>query len=408
MAPSSPNDATTPGFVSVQDYLNLSSVRGNYCSISARVLFLWDYCVTLEDEIRYVWGCRMTAAMLLFMINRYVNLAITVMEIMDQAPFQTLQDLVRGSWNEQLRTVCSSLADIAGPCPLHCCSGSDNIPVFASLRIYAIWDCSWRLALSVLVLALISPVITIVSAFAGTQFQHMSDVLQFVYSNQIVELAPPPSVGCALYIKNSYSQYERLRFNNRGGGSLRQIAEQYSRLGSSSVELANQASTVAFYGLALFLTMVKALQLSRRATQRKVEAGLIHFLLRDGTLYFMMFVCINLTQLLITAEIAEINVDYLGFYVAPMTSILISRFLLNLRKAARQREATHHTSVYLTSYLWSAGVASDKTDMGGPIGNRPRYTRGDSSDHELDGDIELFGREEALSSLTASPRGNED
>lgn len=55
------------------------------------MLFLWDYLVTLEDEIEYVWGRRVTVATVLFMFNRYVNLLITMLEIMEQASFQTAQ-----------------------------------------------------------------------------------------------------------------------------------------------------------------------------------------------------------------------------------------------------------------------------------------------------------------------------
>ena len=55
------------------------------------VLFLWDYTVTLGDEIYYVWEKPFTAATFLFLLNRYVNLLITILEIMEQAPFQTKQ-----------------------------------------------------------------------------------------------------------------------------------------------------------------------------------------------------------------------------------------------------------------------------------------------------------------------------
>ena len=53
------------------------------------VLFLYDYLMTLEDEIRYVWSRKFTAASVLFMINRYVNLMITVLEFFEQSPIQT-------------------------------------------------------------------------------------------------------------------------------------------------------------------------------------------------------------------------------------------------------------------------------------------------------------------------------
>ncbi|GJE86744.1 hypothetical protein PsYK624_028250 [Phanerochaete sordida] len=66
-------------------------LRENYCTVAARVLFLWDFCVTLDGEIRWVWGQKTTPATVLFVMNRYVNLLITILELWDQTPFQTTQ-----------------------------------------------------------------------------------------------------------------------------------------------------------------------------------------------------------------------------------------------------------------------------------------------------------------------------
>lgn len=43
----------------------------------------------MGDEARFVWGQSLSAATVLFMLNRYVNLLITVLELIEQASFQT-------------------------------------------------------------------------------------------------------------------------------------------------------------------------------------------------------------------------------------------------------------------------------------------------------------------------------
>lgn len=54
-------------------------------------MFLWDYLVTLDMEVHYVWGQKLSAASALFILNRYTNLLITILELIEQAPFETPQ-----------------------------------------------------------------------------------------------------------------------------------------------------------------------------------------------------------------------------------------------------------------------------------------------------------------------------
>lgn len=54
------------------------------------VLFLWDYFITFGDEIRYVWQEEHSTATWIFVANRYVNLTIALLEILEQTHQQTL------------------------------------------------------------------------------------------------------------------------------------------------------------------------------------------------------------------------------------------------------------------------------------------------------------------------------
>ena len=55
------------------------------------VLYLWDFGLTFGDEVQYVWGRKATLATVLFMLNRYLNLMITIFELLEQAPFQSIK-----------------------------------------------------------------------------------------------------------------------------------------------------------------------------------------------------------------------------------------------------------------------------------------------------------------------------
>ncbi|KAI0777519.1 hypothetical protein BD413DRAFT_181425 [Trametes elegans] len=86
------DDADTAYLIQIYE----SFVQGEYFSISARALFLWDYFVTLDREVEYIWKKRLSAASILFILNRYVNLGVSILEVIEQAPFQTSQAPARG------------------------------------------------------------------------------------------------------------------------------------------------------------------------------------------------------------------------------------------------------------------------------------------------------------------------
>ncbi|GJE86753.1 hypothetical protein PsYK624_028340 [Phanerochaete sordida] len=168
----SPLDDTSAAPLSAtESYANF--VRNNYFSVSARVLFLWDYCLTIDREVQYIWNSKASPASALFLINRYANLLITIMELLEQGSFQTAKQL----WTVHP----NSGVDAAGRVINR---------AFATLRIYAIWDCDWRPALPVGMLGLASFALNIL-----------------IYANQTTEKAPAPSTGCAAEIRIPYYRY---------------------------------------------------------------------------------------------------------------------------------------------------------------------------------------------------------
>ncbi|KAF5376270.1 hypothetical protein D9615_008555 [Tricholomella constricta] len=47
-----------------------------YASVSALTLYVYDYALTLKDEVEYIWKARLTPIKVLFLINRYFAAAL--------------------------------------------------------------------------------------------------------------------------------------------------------------------------------------------------------------------------------------------------------------------------------------------------------------------------------------------
>ncbi|OSD07814.1 hypothetical protein PYCCODRAFT_1430008, partial [Trametes coccinea BRFM310] len=256
-------------------------VQGNYYSVAARALFIWDYLATLDREIEYVWGQRLSAASILFVVNRYVNLLITVLELVEQAPFQTPK-----SCPPVVRILQSLLI-----------FSTFIVAAFATLRVYAVWSRNWRPALPVFLLALMTPVANLYMDITGTPIP-----------------APRPSVGCAIQTNIAPNVY-------------------------SQIVIAERTTTTAYDALVLIFTFIKTSQARRAAMSLSRRPSLVALILRDGTMYFLLLVVMNIAQIVVAAEFPGNN--FVAFFISPLTSILISRFLLNLREVAQEPEQTY-------------------------------------------------------------------
>ncbi|KAJ3546340.1 hypothetical protein NM688_g5524 [Phlebia brevispora] len=165
------------------------------------------------------------------------------------------------------------------------------VATFAALRVYAIWNRNWQLALPVLLLGLVSPALNIVLDVAEAPV-----------------LAPPPSSGCGISLSISESLYSTRKH------LLHQCLRSTHHTSWLPVIICNRATTSAYDGIVLVLTLART----------------YHLLMSDGTMYFALLLVINIAQIIITSRVSGSN--YLSYFVSPFTSMLISRFLLDLRK----------------------------------------------------------------------------
>jgi len=265
----------------------------NSFGIAAKALFVWDYVITLDREVRYVWGRKPTIATVLFMVNRYVNLSACIFQLFSQATFQHPR-----SCNVVVRFVEAQIIISALVFAL-----------FFSMRIYATWGRDWRPALPILLLALVPPAANL-----------------YIYCKSIPVLAPPPSSGCATASPIPADVYQTL-------------------------VLLNRACTTAYDFLVVVFTFIKTLGSKKAARRLKDQTPLTILLLRDGTLHFMLMLILNVGQI-IWASLSQSN-NALSYFMTPVTSILVSRFLLSLRRLndVEEREAT---SVFLNTSIFEA------------------------------------------------------
>ncbi|GJE88865.1 hypothetical protein PsYK624_049520 [Phanerochaete sordida] len=82
--------------------------------------------------------------------------------------------------------------------------------------------------------------------------------------------------------------------------------------------------------LVLVLTWVKTFSQWRESRRLGLSKSITESLIRDGTIYFLLLLGVNLAQIL-TYNLTFAPVNLL---IAVMPSLLVSRFLLNLRQVA--------------------------------------------------------------------------
>ncbi|KZT08754.1 uncharacterized protein LAESUDRAFT_723684 [Laetiporus sulphureus 93-53] len=68
----------------------------------------------------------------------------------------------------------------------------------------------------------------------------------------------------------------------------------------------------------------------------RFKGSIATVLMRDGTLYFMALLLLNILQIVIKIryENSQNTADYVVLFLPPISSILISRFILNLRQVS--------------------------------------------------------------------------
>ncbi|RPD56902.1 hypothetical protein L226DRAFT_615314 [Lentinus tigrinus ALCF2SS1-7] len=250
-----------------------------YCGLAASVLFIYDSLVILDREVACFWTSRRIGPSLLFFANKWISMTVYVMTLLEFATFPSDQS-------------CASFQRVGVAMQiLQLVPGA----VFSAMRAYVLCR-SKLLGLLTLVLSL-SPVGAHLARYgynlAGENFQPF---------------------GC----------FER---DNVAAESL-----------GLRVILVSRVPLIVADILLIFITWTKVgSRDTLRGIRESKRLSLSDILLRDGTLYFVVLLILNVLHLAFSLSAVAGNgqESFLTAFTTPITAILISRFLLDLREANR-------------------------------------------------------------------------
>ncbi|PCH34968.1 hypothetical protein WOLCODRAFT_155612 [Wolfiporia cocos MD-104 SS10] len=228
------------------------------------------------------------------------------------------------------------------------------IALFTSLRLYAIWFKDLKILFAVMLLGLVPAAVNI-----------------YYYTTVTFIPSPPPFMGCADIVNLSPS-----------AGNIHRLA------------IFNCVFAIASDGIVLVLTWIKTAEIARAFTRAEKPTGhLVTLILRDGTLYFVTMLILNVINLVV--------IEFQDFGSLPaltevLTSILISRFLLNLRGVylAQGESRSYDESSLQSTRMSSLQFADDIVgNLGAPLSE-------DDHDEQYD---EATGEDEENSYISDNP-----
>ncbi|KAJ3556423.1 hypothetical protein NM688_g2035 [Phlebia brevispora] len=102
--------------------------------------------------------------------------------------------------------------------------------------------------------------------------------------------------------------------------------------------MTTRASVIAADAIVLLVTWVKTWHTYKTASRVDVHVPLSYLILRDGTIYFMILLALNVLQILVVGVSVFEKLEPVNSFIVTLTPILISRFILNLRDANESRK----------------------------------------------------------------------
>ncbi|KAI8974520.1 hypothetical protein BD414DRAFT_424359, partial [Trametes punicea] len=259
-----------------------------YWTSSALALLGYDYLLTLHREIRLVWMHKLSGATVLFLLNRYMIILLYAIDMITISPINPKVPLHRCPGTGRFITVLEILPYIIWA-------------VFSSLRTYALSRRNIIIGVVVFVLSLVP---------AGVNAYFFS-TLTFVN-------LPPPS-NCT---------------------ALSAISDRLSRdahwSGCWIVTIVSRSSLMAADALAIIVTWASTYGIGKASRDVRLATSFGTLLLRDGELSvtYMALLAMNVVHMTLnTVKPSSFfqQASYVTVVENPLISILISRFILNLR-----------------------------------------------------------------------------
>jgi len=243
----------------------------NYLSVAASSVIIFDYVLTVSQETSVVWGRKWTAATILFIANRVLAVVFAASLII-----QPITSIYATSC--QAITIFNLVAEL---------SLTAVWAVFNAIRTYAVGRRA-RVAASTVFL--------ISSILVATNIYFICVISAGVQTFGDVDIC---------WVGLSPSAHD-----------------------STALEILGRSSQILADILVIAVTWWTTYRVKLAARSAGVATPLVTLLLRDGTIYFIVLLLVNAVQL--GAWVATDSGIDLFPITAGLTSIIVSRFLLNL------------------------------------------------------------------------------
>ncbi|KAI1783011.1 hypothetical protein LXA43DRAFT_977319 [Ganoderma leucocontextum] len=274
---------------------------GHYVGWTTFALIVYEYLITIGAEVELFWKQKITGASVLFLANRYLMLFYTLSLLRGYGPFTLSVTSITSCtvWASGTRTL-----EILSYVPWGCKYPLTRILGFSAFRVFALTNGNWLIALPVFLLSM-APV--------GINFA------DFRWTTTMID----PIWGCS----------------------------QVTVIGRASLITADLIVIVVTW----FATY-KTIRLAR-AIGHRTRMRLTVLLLRDGMIYFIVLLAMNMMHLtlsmvsvFIVEGIGSSRVSNVIQIIQPMNAILVWRFMLDLQETRWRIEElttigeTQHTS----------------------------------------------------------------
>ncbi|TFK84530.1 hypothetical protein K466DRAFT_588840 [Polyporus arcularius HHB13444] len=247
--------------------------KETYYVLSAFALLSFEWLITLDRETRLVWGQKATVATILFVLNRYWLFLEYITQVISIYPLSDLGCDAVGSM---------VIIGNAGPPYIWA--------VFSTLRAYALSKRKWW----------------VIPLTMMWFIPHL--VMESLYYSHLKPFEAPAPLNCVLSSTFPETEWIHLTIASRTcaivGDLVVLVITWYSTFG---------------------IRKLKAV------AEMHMRTSLTDALLKDGTLYFVCLLILNLVNIFVNVFPQTSAVTA---FQDPITSILISRFILNLRDVA--------------------------------------------------------------------------
>ncbi|KZT04670.1 uncharacterized protein LAESUDRAFT_290826 [Laetiporus sulphureus 93-53] len=360
-----------------------------FCMISAAVVVLYEYAITLPEEVALVWLKPLSVTKVAVLSNRYLSLCLGIVDMLAVLPlYSTLHDC---------RRTCPPLLTIS----IRRCL------VISELQSY-----------------LVPAVEAVIADQSDSTGSNSSRLIHLTYRTYcpayLCHLRPQAGArldGIDTRASTSGSQHlsehtilRCIRASYSECSNMHGFISHLFQSDQPVMLLPARICPLISDVILLAVTWYKTFKVAREARTAGVQAPLAILLLRDGTLYFVTISLLNVLEIVLAFTVQLVEVDayvYVSLFGPQMSSILFTRFVFNLRQVSSDLAVSSErplSTVPQTRTLEFSSKLVGNMDADLDFG---RDVVGDSED-EMEGELEEEIMEEQFDIDLGQPDGDAD